>query len=406
MRFVTGFVGAISEAWAELRIHRTRVLLSLIGVAIAICALTAVAALGSMVEQSQREAFERGSGRPAMLSIYASESSGKTVDPQLVNDAFEAAMDRYRIDYASRVGGGEWMVQLPYGVTPVGVTAVDQPYGAMHRVQIVEGRWFTERDELRLAPALIINEYLWTQLGSPPLATHPTLTIPGENPTTGVIVGVTPSAEWDTWPQVQVLYSSYLAVASPEVVAMYTPSYEAWVPPELADQLMSLIQADIAGSLGETWQVDISRSDYLAWGVGEDPMLPLKLIVGGVAILILILGALGLLTISIVTVKSRIREIGIRRSFGASAGRIFFAVMMESVVATFVAGFLGVLGAVLLSRLDVVREVLLQGAQDIPPFPWEAAAIGLVAATVVGALAGLIPALIAVRVKVIDAIRI
>ncbi len=35
----------------------------------------------------------------------------------------------------------------------------------------------------------------------------------------------------------------------------------------------------------------------------------------------------------------------------------------------------------------------------------EAALIGLGAATLVGALAGLLPALVAVRVKVIDAIR-
>jgi putative ABC transport system permease protein len=184
------------------------------------------------------------------------------------------------------------------------------------------------------------------------------------------------------------------------------PLYEAWVPPELSDQLSELLRADIAGSLGEGWQTDVSRNDYLSWGGDYDPLLPVKLMVGGVAGLVLLLGALGLLTISLVTVRYRIREIGIRRSFGATGGRVFFAVMMESVVATFVAGGVGVLAAVLLSRLDIVREYLLQGAQDTPPFPWEAVVVGLVASTVVGALAGLMPALIATRVKVIDAIRL
>jgi hypothetical protein len=42
---------------------------------------------------------------------------------------------------------------------------------------------------------------------------------------------------------------------------------------------------------------------------------------------------------------------------------------------------------------------------DAPGFPVSAAVQGLIAATAVGALAGLVPALIAVRVKVIDAIR-
>ena len=44
------------------------------------------------------------------------------------------------------------------------------------------------------------------------------------------------------------------------------PSYEAWVPPELADQLTTLIQRDVSGALGEGWQVDVYRKDYLAPG--------------------------------------------------------------------------------------------------------------------------------------------
>ena len=41
----------------------------------------------------------------------------------------------------------------------------------------------------------------------------------------------------------------------------------------------------------------------------------------------------------------------------------------------------------------------------MPPFPVTAALVGMGAAVAVGALAGLIPATFAVRVKVIDAIR-
>jgi putative ABC transport system permease protein len=217
---------------------------------------------------------------------------------------------------------------------------------------------------------------------------------------------VTPSPVWDEWPSMYVMWNAYADRMTPQDLQNWgPPTYEAWVPPELAEQLSPLISQDVAGALGEDYQVDVNRQDYLAWGDGSDPLLPLKLMVGGVAILILLLGALGLLTISLVTVRYRIREIGIRRSFGATGGRVFFSVMMESVVATFVAGAVGVMIAVLLTRLPIVQEYLLQGAQDIPPFPWEAVVVGLVAATLVGALAGLLPALVAVRVKVIDAIR-
>jgi putative ABC transport system permease protein len=52
-----------------------------------------------------------------------------------------------------------------------------------------------------------------------------------------------------------------------------------------------------------------------------------------------------------------------------------------------------------------VTDAIGQGVIDLPPFPVGAAVLGLAASLVVGAIAGLLPALVAVRVKVIDAIR-
>jgi putative ABC transport system permease protein len=52
-----------------------------------------------------------------------------------------------------------------------------------------------------------------------------------------------------------------------------------------------------------------------------------------------------------------------------------------------------------------VTDAIGQGVIDLLPFPVGAAVLGLAASLVVGAIAGLLPALVAVRVKVIDAIR-
>jgi putative ABC transport system permease protein len=273
----------------------------------------------------------------------------------------------------------------------------------MHRIQLTDGAWFTDRDEDRLAPAVVVNRMLLERLGSPELGSHPTIKLVGDTEVTAVITGVVPSPEWDA-PRLFILNSAYERVTSPEIVAVNSPSYEMWVPPELSEQLTPLIQRDVAGALGEGFQVDVNRNDYAAWA-GEDPLLPMKLLITGIAALVLLLGALGLVNISLVTVRQRIREIGIRRSFGATAGRVFFSVMMESVVASFAAGVIGVIGAILIVQNPWVQQQLAQGLIDTPPFPLEAALIGLGAATAVGALAGLLPAVVAVRVKVIDAIR-
>ena len=141
----------------------------------------------------------------------------------------------------------------------------------------------------------------------------------------------------------------------------------------------------------------------MAWGY--DPLAGPTMAIGGIAVLILALGVLGLVNITMVTVRYRIREIGIRRSFGATSGRVFFTVMMESVVATAVAGVAGVMLAIAVVSNPWIQQLVAQGVQDLPPFPVDAALLGMVTAVGAGALAGLLPALVAVRVKVIDAIR-
>ena len=78
--------------------------------------------------------------------------------------------------------------------------------------------------------------------------------------------------------------------------------------------------------------------------------------------------------------------------------------LLESVVATAVAGVIGIAIVVAIMRTPLLLG-MFPGIQDVPPFPLRAAVTGLVAAIVIGALAGLIPALVAVRVKVIDTLR-
>jgi len=403
---VTGFIGALVEAWAEIRIHRTRVLLSLIGVAVAVAALTSVVGLGAITQQATTESYERQSGRPATLFVSAyNVATGQTPDAKTFSTAFTEVTERYSVDWTTRSTYTQVSVDFVDGVTPVDTTLVDVGYGTMHRVQLVQGSWFVDGDDQRLAPALVVNETVWKKLGSPDLRTHPTVTLRGSSDVTAVIVGVAPDMPYaQDYPTMFMLYDSFVGIATPQQVQQMYPQFEAWVPVDISQELTELIKRDIAGELGEGWQVDVSRQDYLVYQ-GDDPLLPIKLLVGGVAVLVLLLGALGLVNISLVTVRQRIREIGIRRSFGATAGRVFFAVMMESVVAAAAAGVVGVFIAVVVVKNPTVVEFIAPGISDIPAFPLEAALIGLGSATFVGALAGLLPALVAVRVKVIDAIR-
>jgi putative ABC transport system permease protein len=409
--FWSNLVGSFVEAWQEVRIHKTRVMLSLVGVAVAVCALTTVVGLGTVAQQSMIEQQERQGGRPANLNLSAYSPTGAAPDAAVMQDVWETALDRYDISYATRNVSTVQTVQFVDGAVGVQVRGVDPSYGTMHRVKLSDGHWFTDDDADRLAPAVLVNSVFYDRIGRPDLASHPTTTIIGQQNTTAVITGVYPAVVWDTLPALYMLADAVAALppnaqaaGMPAGFEAPPPQYELWVPPELADQLTVALERDMQAALGAGATAQVNRQDYAAYD--QDPFLPIKLIVGGVAVLVLLLGALGLVNIALVTLKQRIREIGIRRSFGATAGRVFFAVMMESVVATVVAGVFGVIVAILIVKNPWIEEFIGQGqVSDFPPFPVEAAVLGLIAATVVGALAGLLPALVAVRVKVIDAIR-
>ena len=382
-------------------------LLSLIGVAVAVCALATVVAAGAIAEQAGREMQERGGGRPATVTLNVNSSTG-AADPEVTAVAWQAALGRHGIEFASRVGWGTVTVQFADGAVPLSVQVVDPDYGAIHRVRVEHGAWFTERDADRMAPALVVNEAFWDRLGRPPLESHPTVELTGK--------GSDHRGRHRGHAQAERMGHRADGVHAhrgiPAIAARDRRSDDGRLQPVLrdvdsdgsADELTESMKQAFRSELGDGATVDGWRSDYGAFD--GDPFLPIKLLVTGVAVVILLLGALGLLTIALVTVRGRIREIGIRRSFGATAGRVFFSVLMETVVGTFVAGVIGVAIAIALVRSPLMGMVLGGvEVEDLPGFPIEAAVIGIVAAVAVGALAGLLPALAAVRVKVIDAIR-
>lgn len=402
-RLLTSFVGAVLEAWQEVRVHRGRVLLSLVGVTVAVCALSASVAATDLAQQAVIEQAETSSGRP--FTMTGTISANGNVVPGEVDEAWFETLDRFEISYATRMAYDYMPMKTSTGSLDTSVVYVDQPYATLHRTRMLEGAWFAPGDSERLAPAIVINKALWEQLGSPELSTHPTISSKRLGGSDLVIIGVYASSTWDTEPGAMMLAASAIAALPAGAFDQLYPNYQMWVPKASGEQLLTLVSSDLTARLGEGYSVDVSRSDYGAFM--DDPTAALRMMALGIGSVILLLGALGLLNIALVTVRQRIREIGIRRSMGATSGRVFFSVMMESVVATAVAGVVGVMLAVLLVKNPVVEQFITMGmVEDVPPFPMSAAVFGLVAATAVGALAGLIPAIVAVRVKPIDAIRI
>lgn len=392
---MTGLVGAVVEAWDELRIHKVRVLLALVGVAVAVTAITAVTAAVTMLTQGMAEQSERWNGRDATLTGWSSGMSGGLQDAAETDAVVDAVAERYDISYHTVESWTSLSVQGAAGHGPE-TTVVDPDYGTILRRQVDDGRWFTEQDTERLAPVLVVNQaFLDSYAGGASVSTRPTVTLQGATPVTASVIGRVPVEYAEEGPRAFMLFD-HAARWSPD--ALTADSYRFWVPPESADELAGVLTRDLAAA-GVPISVEPPYDDGFALDSAAQWVV---LGVGGFALL---LGGLGLLNIALVTVRYRIREIGIRRSFGATGGRVFFGVMMESVVATTVAGLVGVVVAVAVVKSIPVEAVFGVALQDKPPFPLSAALTGMASAVGIGALAGLVPAVYAVRVRPIDAIR-
>ena len=445
MNAVSQILGALIEAWGEVKVQKARVVLSLVGVVAAVAAMTIVIALGDLLLQSSRELAELYEGRSVTLRLTPESSSAssdgsagsgpyqdvsgagtdasatgaqtaKRLDEKdTIGEAMGTLAERTDIHYWSRFssGGGEIVETRQarasgqfrgYPLTKIGdmvdgVTfqGVDPSYEVIFRTRMLAGRWVVSSDaDQRLVP-VVISETLWNQLGRAPIDQVP-IVLHTSDGTAMRVVGITKSKSSYDMPTVFAHYDA-ARVSFPQ---MSSPSMIAWVGTENADQARENLPRALASILGEGWKVSISGGEHE--DIGEEQLGTISNVIMVIGGIIVFLGALGLLNVAIVTVRQRVREIGIRRAVGASAARVFFAVFMESVVATFVAGVIGVGIAVVVVRF-LPLEALNITLSDTPAFPAGAAIAGVAISTSIGALCGIIPAFAAVRIKPIDAIR-
>ena len=135
----------------------------------------------------------------------------------------------------------------------------------------------------------------------------------------------------------------------------------------------------------------------------------------GIHILIWIVGAgtlfagvVGVSNIMLIVVRERTKEIGIQRAIGATPWNIMIQVIIESVILTTAAGYIGlVVGVGILEGVNVAMAKTGTSSNMFrnPEIDFQMAMVALAILVVSGVIAGLIPARRAVSIKPIDAIR-
>jgi ABC-type antimicrobial peptide transport system permease subunit len=259
------------------------------------------------------------------------------------------------------------------------------------RGHIAVGRWFDAGHVERGDPVVVIGSDLAAELGISRLEVQPGLYI-GEHYFS--VIGIVDEALRDRGFLGAAIITStaaadYFDVDRPERVV---------VEVEIGAGQLIAVQGPIA--------LAPSAPENLAAAAPTLPQAARDRVAGDVnslflllAIVSLVVGAIGIANVTLVTVMERTSEIGLRRAVGARRRHIAIQFLGESAV-------IGLVGGVIGASIGLLVVVGVSAAKGWTPVldPWMPLAAPLLGA-VVGLVAGLYPAIRAARLEPVEALR-
>ena len=404
----------IREGWRSILSNRLRTVLTALIIAIGITSLVGTLTAIDGIQASLSSSFE-GLGANTFSIGPRQESrrfSGRVIQKDRPIDYHEALTFKKRYKYGATItitapvsGAG----QVKYGskkTNPnVQVLGIDENYLPVKTYKLALGRAFTANDiDHSLNVALIGSELAGSLFGK---NTNPVgqviRVMGGQFRVLGVLAkkGSLSGAGDDRVVLVPFETGRQLAgdrTLTFNISASVTQIADQDMAVGEATGLMRQIRHD---QLGQPSSFEVQRDNalldniadttgYLRWGGF------------GIGAITLLGAAIALMNIMLVSVTERTREIGIRKSLGATPSRIRQQFLFEAIVICLLGGVFGILLSLALG--NVVASAVSKGAGHFV-VPWLWMLLGIVVCIAVGLFSGIYPAIRASRLDPIEALR-
>ncbi|KKU91795.1 MAG: hypothetical protein UY23_C0001G0401 [Candidatus Jorgensenbacteria bacterium GW2011_GWA1_48_11] len=398
-----------------LKTHKSRSVLTILGIVIGIMAIILVMSLGQGAQdlilgqiqgQVSSSVIEIAPGRQPkgptdFLSMFSDSLKQKDL---------EALMKKSNVPHAEKimplVFGSESAVygSETYQATLYGMT---DAAGTMYNVYPGDGRFITEEDVKSYADVVVLGSKVKEELFGNDSAVGQKIKIKGRNFN---VVGILASKG-------QGMIISF----DDTVIVPYTTAQRYILGIKYFNHI--IIQADSDANVPETVNdikitlrnshniTDPAKDDFNVNSQADALKMvstitdALTLFLAAIATISLLVGGIGIMNIMLVSVTERTREIGLRKALGATESDVLTQFLLEAVILTAIGGIIGIfLGASLSFLTSLVLSNVLATNWAFT-FPVGAAILGLGVAALVGLIFGLYPARQASRKSPIEALR-
>lgn len=381
------------------RSNRLRFVLIALGMIIGTACVILVVTIGMIGKQYAVKQIE-SVGTNMIDAEYLSGGEDTSPDRLTIDDLQAVRQNVFGVKAASPVLPIDTRIAIGEGKErDVRVLGVFPEYRSVRRVIVLSGRFFDDSDEKQRNKVAVLHHALATTLyGSVESAIGKSFMVNGLPFT---VIG-TFEESVDTFGQSEVTDNSALvpyAVAryftdSPEVDQLYFSAADPAAVVSATEEIKKVIESRHRPESNYIVQ-NLSALITLANRTGNALTLVLLLI----AAVTLAVSGIGIMNIMLVTVNSRVREIGIRKAIGARSVQIKGQFLAEALLISLIGGLGGaLLGTFLPLSLRFVTHYRI-------PISGISVVVAIAISGVIGILFGTLPAIRAARLDPVESMR-
>jgi macrolide transport system ATP-binding/permease protein len=407
-------------AWQNLMRNKARSFLTMLGVSIGIAAVLSTITLGSFTRAKILDSYETLGINKLIVRAYprgnvkATELKGPKFDG--VNQETDIGPIRrlfHEIRLISPVVQ-DYIKSVEYGGRSddrVRLLGVSPEYFQITARDVVMGTAFSDFHWKNHSSVCVIGHEIATQLFSQESPLHKILLINGDSDKQypcfiiGVLAAQASNSEWNKPDQQILLPESYLSIMAGK---WYSKPYEFDMQIQAGSSVEDLgtkIKQFFFQRYGRSAQVAVD-SDQLLVAQMRKFLNLFGMLLAGVAFISLAVGGIGITNMMLVSVAERFKEIGLRKALGARDTEIRMQFLVESFILCALAGLTGVVvgvvgyHTVLFFASKVYAKIQFEWLFNFP-----AIVFSVICIFVVGVASGIVPALRAQKLEVVEALR-